>query len=257
MIGLVGAGLTFAEASEQEEQSEVTSEYLYENLPLQEGHDPLKLLPEKTVLAVIDMQRYFVSPNYPFAKTLEKLDPGCTTYYFKRVSEVVIPNCRRLQKCFRSFGTNIVYTLFGSLRADGNDMPRWARQDNAMGRKAVGSPIYPPVDDPSCQVDDSLQPVPGELVVPKNTSGPLNSTKLDQLLRTLGIDTLVVTGVVTNVCVTQTAREFADRDFRVVVVEDAFATLTKTHHQAALGSFNVFGNVCRTDTVVKMISGKG
>jgi nicotinamidase-related amidase len=242
-------------ASEQLDDSRTPLEVLYKNRPLEAGHDPLTLVPEKTILAIIDMQRYFVSPDYPLARTLEKLQPGCSSRYFQRVNEVVIPNCQKLQKCFRSTGANIAYTLFGSLRADGRGMPKWARADNAMGQSVVGSPIYPQVDDPSCQVDDSLKPEPGELILPKSTSGPLNSTKLDQMLRTLGIDTLVVTGVVTDVCVTQTAREFADRDFNVVVVEDACATFDDELHRAALGTFaNVFGNVCRANTIIEMMS---
>jgi len=200
------------------------------------------------------MQRYFVRPDYPFGKAVEKLEPGCSSYYFQRVKEVVVPNCQRLQKCFRAVGANIIYTLFGSLRADGSDMAGWARADNAMGQSVVGSVLYPPVDDPSCQIDDSLRPEPGELILPKSTSGPLNSTKLDQMLRVLGIDTLVVTGVVTDVCVTQTAREFADRDFNVVVVEDACATFEEARHYYALATFgDVFGYVCRTGTVLKMM----
>ena len=84
-------------------------------------------------------------------------------------------------------------------------MPRSARQINAFGRESVGRALFPPFKDPSCQVDDSLAPAPDELVFAKSSSGPLNSTKLDQMFDTLGIDTLVVTGVVTEVCVTQTA----------------------------------------------------
>ncbi len=256
-IGLTGSALGRVNASEECSEPETPLEFLYENRTLDVGHEPLTLVPEKTILAVIDMQRYFVREDYPFAKTVEKLEPGCSSYYFRRVNELVVPNCQRLQKCFRTLNANIVYTLFGSLRDDGTDMPRWAREDNAMGRSVIGSPIYPPVSDPSCQVDDSLKPEPGELVLPKSTSGPLNSTTLDQMLHTLAIDTLIVTGVVTNVCVTQTAREFADRDFKVVVVEDACATFEEEHHRAALATFaTVFGHVCRTDTVIEMMAAK-
>jgi len=191
-----------------------------------------------------------------FAHTWEKVQPGCLAEYFTRVQQLVVPNCQKLQSVFRSVRANIVYTLFGSLREDGRDMPRWAREDNALGRAVVGEPMYPQVTHPSCQVDDSLAPAPGELILPKTTSGPLNSTKLDQMLHTLGIDTLVVTGVVTDVCVIQTAREFADRDFKVVVVEDACASVTAARHHAALETFaDVFGHVRSTESVIKLLSG--
>ena len=44
---------------------------------------PLRLDPEKTVLLIVDMQRYFVRPDYPFAQSLEKLYPGISKDYFE------------------------------------------------------------------------------------------------------------------------------------------------------------------------------
>jgi nicotinamidase-related amidase len=79
----------------------------------------------------------------------------------------------------------------------------------------LGKRITPPVNDPSWQIDDRVAPLPGELVLNKTSNGPLNSTKLDQTLHNMGIDTLIVAGLTTDVCVTQTARETADAAFRL------------------------------------------
>lgn len=212
------------------------------------------LTPEHTALFVIDMQRYFVHPEYPLSKLLQQIDPAGGTAYLDRVSHAVVPNIQRLQERFRSLEAFIVYTEFGSFRQDGRDMPGWARRHNALGHKAVGAAVYPPFNDPSCRVDDSLAPREGELVVQKSTSGPLNSTKLDQTLRVLGIDTVVVTGVATNVCVAQTVREFGDRDFEAIVVEDACATPQQDCHQPALSTIErTFGRVRSTDQVLEML----
>ena len=101
------------------------------------------------------------------------------------------------------------------------------------------------------RVDDSVAPRPGELILQKTTSGPLNSTKLDQTLRVLGIDTVIVTGVVTDVCVAQTAREFGDRDFNAIVVEDACASTDDARHKAALETIAfTFGFVESTEQVI-------
>ncbi len=72
----------------------------------------------------------------------------------------------------------------------------------------------------------------------KTSSGPLNSTKLDQTLRNMGIETLIVTGLTTDVCVTQTARETADRGFQVIIAEDACTTLSEEMHRGALQCSN-------------------
>jgi nicotinamidase-related amidase len=70
----------------------------------------------------------------------------------------------------------------------------------------------------------------------------------------IGIDTVVVTGVVTNVCVAQTAREFADRDFEAIVVEDACAAGNETYHKIALETIsNTFGTVVSTDMALQLL----
>ena len=98
---------------------------------------------------------------------------------------------------------------------------------------------------------EQLQPRPDELVVDKNTSSAFNSTGIEWLLRNMGIETLVVVGMATDMCVETTARDAADRGFDVVVVEDATATFFEHHHRAALSGFaRVFGQVWQTDEVI-------
>jgi nicotinamidase-related amidase len=214
-----------------------------------------RLGPQSTALFVIDMQRYFVRPEYPFGKWIQQIDPAGSSAYFERVEHIVVPSIQRLQERFRSHHAQIVYTEFGSLRPDGRDMPGWARRHNAFGYEAFGSAVYPPFNHPSCRVDESVAPQAGEVVVQKSTSGPVNSTKLDQTLRVLGIDTIVVTGVVTDVCVAQTTREFGDRDFNAIVVADACATLDQDIHRATLDTIGrVFGTVLSTDEVLDLLS---
>jgi nicotinamidase-related amidase len=247
--GAVCGPLNSAEVDQQDERKREGSDS--GDKPLHPDLQPIVLLPSRTVLMVIDMQRYFVQTAYPWGKAVAKIFPDNAPDYFKRLENVVVPNCQKLQKAFRAAQASVIYTAFGSVRNDGLDMPRWARGINVLGRESVGQALFPPFKDPSCQVDDSLAPAPDELVLNKSSSGPLNSTRLDQMLHTLGIDTLVVTGVVTEICVTQTAREFADRDFKVVVVEDACASMNKEHHKTALQIFsNCFGEVSTTDKVI-------
>ena len=99
------------------------------------------------------------------------------------------------------------------------------------------------------------RPLPEEMVLHKTLSGPLNSTRLDQTLRNMGVETLIVTGLTTDVCVTQTARETADRGFRVIVAEDACTTLSEEMHRAALQAFSLaFGRVRKSDEVIGLLS---
>ncbi len=76
-----------------------------------------RIEPSKTALLVIDMQRFFVSPDYPFGKFISKLlEPAASEYYFDRVHSLVIPNIQRLLKQFRGANSQVVYTEFGSVR---------------------------------------------------------------------------------------------------------------------------------------------
>jgi nicotinamidase-related amidase len=198
----------------------------------------------RTALIVVDLQRYFVHPEYPFGKWVSGMVPGGIDSYFRRVRDFVTPNVQRLLERARQRGLFIVFTEAGSIRPDGADLPGWMRRHIAMS----GATVYPPFSDPSCRVDDSVAPRPGELIVQKTTSGPPNSTKLDQTLRVLGIDTVIVTGVVTDVCVAQTAREFGDRDFNAIVIEDACASTDDALHKAALETIAMtFGFVESTE----------
>ena len=212
------------------------------------------LNPEKTALLVIDMQRYFTEPDHPFDKMMKQFDPDGCKYYLDRVEQLVIPNIQKLQKQFRSLGACIVYTEFGSMQEDGSDMAIWARKINNLGHDMVESAVFPPFSDPSCRVDDRVGSNEGELIFQKSTSGPANSTKMDHTLRVLGIQSVIVTGVVSEICVAQTTRELGDRDFNALVVEDACASMSETRHQSALETIGLtFGTVVSTDQAVALV----
>jgi nicotinamidase-related amidase len=70
-------------------------------------------------------------------------------------------------------------------------------------------------------------------------------------LRVLGIDTVIVAGLVTDVCVAQTAREFGDRDFNAIVVEDGCVSTDDARHRAALETIAItFGFVASTEQLL-------
>ena len=110
-----------------------------------------------------------------------------------------------------------------------------------------GRRVCPPVNDPSGQIDDRIAPLPGEIVLTKSSSGPSASTNLDQILRNMGVHSLVVCGLTTAVCVAQTAREMADVSFQVIVAEDALTELSEESHRAELHTFRPHIRPCTDD----------
>lgn len=84
----------------------------------------------------------------------------------------------------------------------------------------------------------------GDIVVVKHTIGAFQDTGLHERLRALGVDTLVMAGVATNLGVESTARAAADLGYRLVFAEDAMSGLTAAEHQASVSlDFPRFGTV--------------
>src|SRR5215470_1891582 len=209
---------------------------------------PLALDPRTTALVIIDMQEYFLNPGSPFSQASERVVPGVLGHFQERGRGVVEPSLRRLLDFFRARGLRVVYTTVASELPDGRDLMPIFQQRNASNREAVGDPAIPARDDAWARIVATLAPQPGELVVNKTTYGTFNSTGLDHALRSLGITSLVVGGVVTNVCVETTARDAADRGYQVVLLDDGCAALCQEIHEATLLSFGLyFGRVRRTD----------
>jgi nicotinamidase-related amidase len=121
-------------------------------------------------------------------------------------------------------------------------------------RELIGTASIPPRTDAWAQIVSALAPRPDELVINKTTYGTFNSTGLDHTLRHLGITTLVVGGVVTNVCVETTARDAADLGYQVILVDDACAAYSPEIHESTLLSFQgPFGRVRQADDVLALL----
>ena len=58
----------------------------------QKNSVPFSLNPSSTALLIIDVQRYFVQPDYAFGQVFERLIPGVTEGYFRRVEQRVLPH---------------------------------------------------------------------------------------------------------------------------------------------------------------------
>ncbi len=81
---------------------------------------------------------------------------------------------------------------------------------------------------PGCALKPGFTPQPGELFFQKNVNSAFIGTDLEQKLRQLGVEDLVLAGFVTDQCVSTTARMAANLGFRVQVVADATATFERT-----------------------------
>jgi nicotinamidase-related amidase len=84
------------------------------------------------------------------------------------------------------------------------------------------------------EVAEELTPQKNDIIIEKTTYSGFYNTRLDETLKSLGVDSLRLTGCVTHICVMFTASDAVLRDYKVTVVKDAVAGLSKEDHDAAL-----------------------
>ena len=136
----------------------------------------------------------------------------------------------------------VIFTVIESLTRDG--------RDRSLDHKISG--IQVPKGSPGAQVIAQVAPKSDEIVIPKTASGIFNSTNVDYVLRNLGIEYLVIYGIVTDQCVELAIRDAADRGFLVTRIEDCCAAYTPEDHAKSIGSMR--GHYCRTRSTDEMIA---
>jgi nicotinamidase-related amidase len=196
---------------------------------------PISFEPARVALVIIDMQRDFVQPG-GFGETLGN-DVSLLA--------AVVPPLQALLAAARAANIMIIHTREGH-RPDLADAPpakieRGAPSQrigdmSAMGRILVrgeaGHDIIP-----------ELYPLPGEPVIDKPGKGAFYATDLHAILRHRQIDTLVVCGVTTEVCVHTTVREANDRGYRCVVPSDCCGSYFPEFHAVGLKMISAQGGI--------------
>lgn len=188
--------------------------------------EPLEIAPTRTALVVIDMQRDFLEPG-GFGETL-----GNDVSLLSRAVEP----CAQALAAARATGMLVIHTREGH-RPDLSDAPAAKLARGAPGTR-IGDPG--PMGrilirgEAGHDIVDTLKPAPGEVVIDKPGKGAFYQTDLAAVLKEHGIDTLLVCGVTTEVCVHTTIREGNDRGYRCVAIGDACASYFPEFHRIGL-----------------------
>lgn len=207
---------------------------------------PPVLDPAKTALLIIDMQYLDAHRDWGMGAVIkaagkqEEWEP-----YFAAVDEIV-PRIRALQDAFRANGMEVIHVVTVALTQDGRDISR--------AHKRLG--LFAKPGSHEAEVLDELKPVGDEIVISKTANGVFNATAIDQVLKNVGIDTLVVVGVGTNDCVETAVRDASDRGYDVLLVGDACATRVREQHEFALTVLNgIYCRVIETEQALGLLAG--
>jgi nicotinamidase-related amidase len=195
----------------------------------------LPLLRARTAVVMIDMQRDFLEPG-GFGESL-----GNDVALLART----VPPCAALLAAARAAGITVVHTREGH-RPDLSDVPR-AKLERGAPKLRIGDsgPLGRILirGEPGHDIVPALAPRAGEPVVDKPGKGAFYATDLHTLLINRSIDTLIVCGVTTEVCVHTTVREANDRGYRCIVPGDCCGSYFPEFHEVALRMIKAQGGI--------------
>lgn len=98
---------------------------------------------------------------------------------------------------------------------------------------------------------DELKPQAEDIIIEKYGYGAFHETPLERILRSFGLNSVVITGTVTQICVEETAREAFHHGFRATIVEDAVSSFAPDLHAATLKNFAMkFGWVSGSRNII-------
>lgn len=202
---------------------------------IQAEPEPIAVNWERTALVIIDMQRDFLEPG-GFGETL-----GNDVSLLQKA----VGPCKALLEGARKKGLLVVHTREGH-RPDLSDAPRAKVERGApslrigargpMGRILVRG-------EPGHDIIAELSPKEGEPVIDKPGKGAFFATDLHAILVNRGIETLIVCGVTTEVCVHTTVREANDRGYRSIVPGDCCGSYFPEFHEVGLRMIKAQGGI--------------
>ncbi|MGN9778043.1 cysteine hydrolase family protein [Micromonospora sp. H33] len=103
---------------------------------------------------------------------------------------------------------------------------------------------------PKTRIIDEVAPHAGDVVITHVRLSGFFGTEMDTILRARGVETVLFTGVATNLSITGTAYEAVNHGYRIVTVSDACTAATDEAHRASLATLGQLGLVATTDDIV-------
>lgn len=206
------------------------------------------VLPSRTALIVVDMQRDFVAHDGYFAG----LGIDMSMY------DEAIPRIGRLLAGAREAGVMIVHlqnTQMASHASDSAAQLRFNLRMHAASRTGDAPHRYTVPGTDGHAFIPELSPQDGEFVVPKFRSSGFWATNLNLVLRSNGIQSVVMAGCTTEGCVESTARDALFNDYFVVIAEDCVASDDREQHEASLLLMRHRFDVVESGEIVRLWSG--
>jgi len=199
-----------------------------------------KLDPKTTALVVIDMQETFCAPGSPAEVPVAR--------------DVVAP-INGLARELRALGGQVIWVLHANTHANGRS--DWAMFFDHVVADDVRARTMESLTPGRQSVWRGLEQDARDLTIIKNRYSALTpgSSSLERVLRSMGLNTVLIAGVKTNVCCESTARDAMMLDFKTVMVSDCCAALSEGEHRATLETFvQQFGDVLTSREALDLLA---
>lgn len=198
---------------------------------------------ERAALLVIDVQKYSADPS---GSEFRGRDLDDYAHYFERLENQVLPNIAKRLAAFRGGGWEVIYTVIEALTADGRDA--------SLDYKISG--LIVPKGSRDAEVPEAIAPLADEIILPKTSSSVFNSTTINYVLRNLGVEYVVMAGLVTDQCVESAIRDAADLGYLVTQATDACCTYTQARHDNSLTTIKGYCRQRTTAEIVEELAGQ-
>lgn len=191
--------------------------------------------PKNAALIVVDLQNDFVSPDGSAGKRGEDVSAAMA----------IMSPLLRLIDAARRVGLTIVYIR--TTHSEWTDTPSWIYRTSQKGGLSTcregtwGAEFY-----------DGIAPLPTERVVGKHRYSAFINTDLNTVLKARNIQSVLVCGVATNVCVETTARDAYMFDYYVTMIDDCSAAYEAKLHLGTLDNMRRhFGLVASSNEIIE------
>jgi ureidoacrylate peracid hydrolase len=190
--------------------------------------------PKYAALIAVDVQNDFVSPEGSASKRGENV--GAAT--------AMVPNLLRLIEQARRVGLTIVYIR--TTHSEWTDTPSWIyRTSQKSGLNTCREGTW------GAELYQGIAPLPTERVVIKHRYSAFINTDLNTVLKARNIQSVLVCGVATNVCVETTARDAYMYDYYVTMIDNCSAAYETKLHLVTLENIRRhFGLVASSDEII-------
>ena len=191
--------------------------------------------PSRAALIVVDMQNDYCDPNGEAAIQGKDIEPARS----------ILPRLTKIIDAARQVNTPVYFVK--NAYSDLNDSEAWLNRRAGIGREGSracrkgswGAELW------------GVEPRENEAVLEKSRNSAFIGTNFDRILRAHGRESLLFTGIATNVCVESSLRDALMMDFHVVLIEDCAAAATPEEHQGTVTTVSrQFGFVITSDELL-------